>query len=234
MAPNGRIWLPFAIDSVQNTGHHRCVMQQRSQLGGIELPESDKIQRLTRMREANNPPPATQTELVTEILHGVTVTDPYRWLEEQNSQRTRNWVKEQTAYARAYLDGIPGRENIRERVEELLAVEVVSDPWKVGNRYFYLKRGAHQEQPAIMMRETNSYEEIALVDPAARGEGSAAAVRILNISQDGSILAYGVKHDGTDSQSVEFLHIPRRQILPDRLPTSAGPALVFSPDGLGF
>ena len=65
-------------------------------------------------------PPPTQVEPVTETLHGVEVTDPYRWLEDQNSPRTREWIEEQTAYTRAYLDAIPGREQIRERVGELL------------------------------------------------------------------------------------------------------------------
>jgi len=52
-----------------------------------------------------------------EVLHGVEITDPYRWLEDQNSPRTRAWIEEQTAYARSYLDAIPGREQIRQRLE---------------------------------------------------------------------------------------------------------------------
>ena len=86
-------------------------------------------------------PPPTQVEPITETLHGVEVTDPYRWLEDQNSPRTRAWLEEQTAYTRAYLDAIPGREQIRERVRELMAFkEVISEPWNVGDRYFFLKR----------------------------------------------------------------------------------------------
>src|SRR6266704_1509671 len=180
------------------------------------------------------PLPASPTEPVTEILHGVPVMDPYRWLEVRDSPRTQKWLEEQTAYARAYLDAIPDRERIRKRVEELLAVEVVSEPWKVGQRYFYLKRKAHQEQPVIMMRQGDSRAEIVLVDPAARGEGSATAVSIVKISGDGNILAYGVRRDGADSQSVEFLDVSRGQVLPDRLPDGFGPGLIFSPDGLGF
>src|SRR5882724_10736786 len=126
-----------------------------------------------------NPPPPTYVEPVTEILHGVALTDPYRWLENQNSQRTRDWLGEQTVYARAYLDAIPGRERIRKRIEELLAVEVLSEPWKVGNRYFYLRRKAGEEQPVIVMREGKSGEENVLVDPIARGQGNATAVSIV-------------------------------------------------------
>ncbi len=181
-----------------------------------------------------NTPPPTPVESVTETLHGVTITDPYRWLEDQNSTRTRKWLGEQTAYTRAYLDAIPDRDGIRKRVEELLAVQVISEPWKVGDRYFYLRRKPHQEQPVIVMREGDSGEEIVLVDPAERGDGSTTAVNILNISSDGNLLAYGVRQGGVDSQSAEFFNVNRKQVLPDRLPVGFGPALVFSPNGRGF
>ena len=71
---------------------------------------------------ALTPPPSTAAEPVTETLHGVLITDPFRWLEDQNSPRTRQWIEEQIRYARTYLDGLPGRERIRERIRELLAV----------------------------------------------------------------------------------------------------------------
>src|SRR5712675_241312 len=93
-------------------------------------------------------PPPTQAEPVTETLHGVEITDPYRWLEDQNSPRTRTWIEEQTAYTRGYLVAIPGREQIRERVRELLALkQVISEPWNVGDRYFFLKHCQNAEQP---------------------------------------------------------------------------------------
>src|SRR6267378_7372774 len=112
-----------------------------------------------------NPAPATIIEPVTEMLHDVQITDPYRWLEDQNSSRTRRWLGEQTAYTESYLCAVPGRERIRQRIEELLAVEVVSEPWKVGNKNIFLKRKAYQEQPVIMMVGPNTAEEIVLVDP---------------------------------------------------------------------
>ena len=71
------------------------------------------------MPELTSTPPFSSTDSVTEILHGVSVTDPYRWLEDHDSSRTRQWLKEQTHYARAYLDRVPGREQIRTRVREI-------------------------------------------------------------------------------------------------------------------
>src|SRR5260370_32931335 len=103
-----------------------------------------------------SPPPPTSIEPVTDVLHGVPITDPYRWLEDQNSPRTREWLELQTDYTRAYLDALSSRDTIRRRVAELLAVEIVSDLKKVGNPYSYMKRPPYQHKPVIMMREKRS------------------------------------------------------------------------------
>ena len=133
-------------------------------------------------------PPPTPVEPVTEVLHGVEVTDPYRWLEDQNSPRTRAWLEEQTAYTRSYLDAIPGREQIRLRVRELLALKpVISDPWNVGDRYFFLKHYENQEQPVIVVKNGLFGDETVLVDPALRGTGESTAVAISTISPDGRL-----------------------------------------------
>ena len=95
------------------------------------------------------PPPHSQIELVTDLLHGVPVEDPYRWLEDQDSPRTRAWIREQTLYARNYLDATPGRDLIRRRIREFLAVETYDSLQKAGSRYFFRKRLPDQEQPCI-------------------------------------------------------------------------------------
>src|SRR5260370_22795577 len=141
-------------------------------------------------------PPRSATARVTDTLHGVKITDPYRWLEDQNSPRTRKWLEEQAAYTRGYLDVLPGRDRIRQRIEQLLAVEVISEPWKVGNRYFYLKPKSDQEQPVIMMREGESKEEIVLVDPPRRDATGATAVRINTISSERRLLPYTFRERG--------------------------------------
>jgi prolyl oligopeptidase len=179
-------------------------------------------------------PPLSPCESVTEILHGIPVTDPYRWLEDQHSPRTRGWIDEQTAYTRAYLDAIPDRERIRKRVEELLAVDVISEPWKVRNRYFYLRRIAHKQQPVIMMREGETGEEIPLVDPANRDATGATAVNILSISPDAKFIAFGVRDGGEDSCAVEFVDVGTIRCLPDRLTRGFCRGLAFDPNGTGF
>jgi prolyl oligopeptidase len=187
------------------------------------------------MAHAVQAPPPTLVEPVTEVLHGVEITDPYRWLEDQNSPRTRAWIEEQTAYARSYLDAIPGREQIRQRVRELLAFkEVISEPWNVGDRHFFLKREEDREQPVIAMRKGLFGEETVLVDPALRATGTSTAVSIVAISQDGNFLAYSVRQGGTDHSSVEILDIQKNTVLPDCLPEGFCTGFVFAPDGAGF
>src|SRR5208282_5971349 len=128
-------------------------------------------------------PPYSQAEPVTEILHGVSVTDPYRWLEDQDSPRTRTWIEEQTRHARSYLDNIPGRERIRKRIREFLAVETYDSLQIDGGRYFFRKRLPDQEQPCIYMRADADADADAadrlLVDPSERGTGKYTAVKPL-------------------------------------------------------
>src|SRR6266446_5131669 len=187
------------------------------------------------MPPAVSAPPPTLVEPVTEVLHGVEVTDPYRWLEEQNSPRTRAWLEEQTRYTREYLLAIPGREQISERVRELMAIkEIISEPWNIGDRYFFLKRQEEREQPVIVMRKGLFGEETVLVDPALRGTGTSTAVSIVAISHDARFLAYSVRQGGTDHSALEILHLERNTILPDQLPEGFCTGFVFVPDGTGF
>jgi prolyl oligopeptidase len=187
------------------------------------------------MAQAVQAPPPTPVESVTEILHGIEVTDPYRWLEDQNSQRTRRWLEEQAAYTRAYFDAVPNRERIRTRVRDLLALkEVISEPWNVGDRYFFLKRQEKSEQPVIVMRDGLFGPETILVDPAQRGSGNSTAVSIAAISQDGRFLAYSIRQGGTDHSAVEILDIERGTVLSDRLREGFCTGFVFALDGTGF
>src|SRR5216683_4987368 len=178
--------------------------------------------------------PYTLVEPVTENFHGVEVTDPYRWLEDQNSERTRQWIKEQTDYSRAYLDSIPGRERVRKRIAELLAVETIEAPYKIGNRYFFLKRGAQQDQSVICMREGADGEDQILVDPAAREDGRGTSVRIVSVSRDGKFLAYGVKQGGEDYQAVEILNVDSLITLPDGLPRGFLGSFAFAGDSKSY
>jgi prolyl oligopeptidase len=82
-------------------------------------------------------PPPTRTDMVQEVLHGVPVADPYRWLEDQNSPETRTWITAQNAYTHSLLDGWPGRDGLEKRLSELKKVESIRSPFERNGRFFY-------------------------------------------------------------------------------------------------
>jgi prolyl oligopeptidase len=137
--------------------------------------------------------PFSPVEPVTDVLHGLSIADPYRWLEDQNSPRTRAWIEEQTRYARGYLDALPGRETIRRRVGEWLDVETFDSFLKTGTCYFFRKRLRSQEQPSIYFREGADGDDHLLIDPSIRRTGDCTAVKPVRVSADGSLLLYEVK-----------------------------------------
>ena len=178
--------------------------------------------------------PYSPIEPVREVLHDVTITDPYRWLEDQDSPRTREWLVAQREYARSYLDTILGRDAIRKRIRELLDVETYDSIQKAGQRYFFRKRLPGQEQPCIYFREGAEGTDRLLIDPAERGTGPYTAVKPVRVSADGRLLLYEVKEGGERSGTFEILEIKTRRTLPDILPRGYLRGFAFAPDSTSF
>jgi prolyl oligopeptidase len=179
-------------------------------------------------------PPYSPADVVKERLHGATVEDSYRWLENQQSARTREWLAAQRQYSRSFLDGITGRDLIRERVRELLDVEVYDSILKAGNRYFFRKRLPGQEQAAIFFREGFDSADQLLIDPAARGSGPHIAVKPVRISAEGRLLLYEVKEGGERTGCFELLDVETRKILPDALPRGYLRSFAFGANSESF
>lgn len=186
------------------------------------------------MLQLTTAPPYSAVEPVTEILHGAPITDPYRWLEDQESPRTREWLAAQTQYARAYLDVIPGRARIRERIRELLDVETYDSILQVANKYIFRKRVRGQEQPCIFLREGPGGEDQLLLDPADRKTGNHTVVRPLQVSRDGGVLLYEVKEGGERTGIFELFDVKKREKLPDTLPRGFLRGFAFASDARSF
>jgi prolyl oligopeptidase len=184
-----------------------------------------------RLIEATPPSPACET---IDVLHGVSIADPYRWLEEQHSPATREWLKAQTAYARAYLDDIPGRATICERVHQCLAIETIDSVQKSGNRYFFRKRLPNEEQACIYMREGFEGEDQLLVNPIELGSGTFTSVKPLFISNDQRLLLFAIREGGERPARFAILDIERCSILPDILPRGYLRGFAFAAGNGGF
>jgi prolyl oligopeptidase len=179
-------------------------------------------------------PPKTKTDNVTETLHGVTITDPYRWLEDQKSPETRAWIDAQNEYTQSLLGAVPGRDKIKQRLEQLMKIDTIGVPSARGDRYFFSKRRADQNQAVIYMRKGLDGKDEVLIDPNTMSADQTTSVNRLDVTLDGKLMAYGVRQGGEDEISVALMDVDTRKELPDRLPKGRYFGISVRPDKSGF
>lgn len=178
--------------------------------------------------------PSARRGDVQETLHGVTVSDPYRWLEDQESPETRAWINQQNEYTHNRLDTWPGRERLERRLAELKKVERISSPIVRNGRLFYRKRAADQEQYVIYTRLGDAGKEEVLIDPNPMSPDHSTNVEIMDVSKDGKLLAYVLRVGGKDETEVHVLDVAAKHDLADVLPARVYFDLSFLPNGSGF
>jgi prolyl oligopeptidase len=164
------------------------------------------------------PPPATEARPVAEVLNGVDITDPYQWLEDQKSPETRAWIDSQNAYTDKVLG--PRREArlFAPRLAELLSTDETGTPVVHNGRYFFPRRAAGQDLYSIYMREGANGQDQLLIDPAPLSTDHTTSIDIRDVSNDGSLLAYGVRRGGADEVEIRFYDVNARHDVGDPLP----------------
>jgi len=144
-------------------------------------------------------PPTRKAEVFDEY-HGVEVADPYRWLEDDNSPETKAWVESQNKVTQAFLERIPERERIRERLTKLWNYERFRVPFKRGERYFLSRNSGLQNQYVLHVADALTAEPRVLLDPNTLSPDGTVALSGTAISDDGNLLAYGISRAGSDWQ----------------------------------
>lgn len=167
-------------------------------------------------------------------MHGVTISDPYRWLENQESAETRAWIKDENAYTHALLDNRPGRDKIEARFGQLRKVDVVQLPIERGGRYVYRKRLADQDQYVIYARDGLDGKEEILIDPNPMSSDHSINVEPMDLSRDGKVLAYQLRKGGRDESELHLFDIPSHRDLPDVLPARVYFDVSVVPELSGF
>jgi prolyl oligopeptidase len=185
------------------------------------------------------PPPSTETKPVTETIHGTTLTDPYRWLEDAKSPETRAWIDQQMKYTEQYLSQVKIRPEIVSELTKLERVESYSIPFEYGGIYFFKKRLADENQGSIYMRRGLHGQDERLVDATKLSADQNTSVQINDVSKDGTLLVYGIRSGGADEESVHALEINRNDAtksreLPDSLPTARYSGIQLTPDKQGL
>ena len=182
----------------------------------------------------NKKAPKTRVDVVKENLHGVEISDPYRWLEEQNSPETRAWIDRENAYTESILREFSGRDALKKRLTKLLKIDVVNVPTARNGRYFFTKRRAEQDLSVIYMRQGLHGDDVALIDPQTMSEDLSKSVSIQTVSKDGSLLAYGVRSGGQDELVVHIYDVNQRKDMADTFPKARYFGVAFLPDNTGL
>ena len=151
--------------------------------------------------------PPTRTSPVTETLHGVSITDDYRWLEDGKSEEVKAWLGTQDAYAREKLRALPQRDAIAERLRELFYVESHGTPHKAGSRYFWAKREAGKEKWVVFWKEGKGGKEKVLLDPNQWSKDGSVALGRWVESLDGKWVAYQKKANNSDEATLEVMDV---------------------------
>ena len=178
--------------------------------------------------------PNTPAHDTKDVLHGEEIADPYRWLEDGDAVETRLWTEQQNALTEAHLGGVPARDAIHRRLEELLAIGVLSVPTPVRGRYFYLRRDGRQNQPVLYWREGVEGDDRVAVDPNTLSEAGTTALDWYYPSRDGRLLAYGVSENGNEESVLHVLDVDTGGQLADRIPRMRAASVAWRPDGSGI
>ena len=144
------------------------------------------------------------------------ISDPYRWLEDDRSTETADWVKAQNQLTFGYLSAIPFRNTIKERMEKLWNYEKVSAPFKEGKFTYYYKNNGLQNQSVLYRKDASGTEELFL-DPNTFSKDATTSLDAVSFSKDGSLCAYSISEAGSDWRKVIFINAETKQIMGDKL-----------------
>ncbi len=159
--------------------------------------------------------PQTKTVKQTDIYHGVKVDDPYRWLEDDNSAETKDWVEKQNAVTTAYIAKIPYHQKIKDRLTELWNYDKMSAPFKKGNLYFSFRNDGLQNQSVLYSQTSLLDKPVVVLDPNILSTDGTTSLSGMAISKNGNYLAYGISRAGSDWVEIHVKNIETKEELKD-------------------
>ncbi len=178
--------------------------------------------------------PHTEQVKQSDTYHSVEIKDPYRWLENPDSESTKAWVTAQKQVTSDYLETIAAKDKIQQRLTQLWDYEKYGSPFKRGKRYFYFKNDGLQNQSVLYTLESLDSEGKVLLDPNTLSEDGTVALSGLSISDDGKWMAYGLSTAGSDWVEYKVKDIETGKDCPDHLKWIKFSGASWTKDNQGF
>ena len=160
--------------------------------------------------------PETKKGDAVDTIHGKVIPDPYRWLEDDMSEETKDWVIRQNKVTFAYLDSIPVKSALKERLTELWNYEKISSPFKEGDFTYYYKNDGLQNQYVVYRKDSTDKEEVFL-NPNEFSEDGTTSLGQLSFSEDGTLAAYAISEGGSDWRKVIVIDALTKEMIEDTL-----------------
>lgn len=154
---------------------------------------------------------------VVDDYFGTQVADPYRWLENDTSEATANWVAQQNEVTTAYLDKIPFRSALKERFSQLMDYEKIGIPFKKNGKYYNYRNSGLQNQSVLYVQDSLGAEPRVVLDPNTLSDDGTVALKAINFSNDGKYLAYVISRSGSDWNEIYVLDLESGNLLPDHI-----------------
>jgi prolyl oligopeptidase len=165
-------------------------------------------------------PPKARVDDVREDIHGTTVADPYRWLENQTSPESRAWIDAENQCTKLALDGLPQRPALQKRLGELMRVDSPGIPVERNGRLFFMYKERTSDLGALYYRDGLTGKDHLLVDPQTLSPDHSINVTLEGVSQDGKYVYYGLRQGGRDEVTVHIKDVDTLQDLKDILPSA--------------
>ena len=168
--------------------------------------------------------PVTRRENIVEEIHGITIEDPYRWLEDATSSEVLEWVAEQNKLTDSILDEYSGKEIVKKRMHDLFLYDYIQvAPFDVvttknGPRFFYFFRAAGKNQPSLCYQDGNNGQRVVLFDPLEESKDALVAIDWFKASNDGSLIAYGSSEGGTEQSVLYVMDVEKKKLLAEKIP----------------
>lgn len=169
-----------------------------------------------QLQKMNLSYPKTRKDDITDNYFGTQVADPYRWLEDDMSSETKQWVKAENAVTQAYLAQVPSRNKLKERLKVLLDYEKVGAPFKEGKYTYFFKNDGLQNQ-AVLYRQLDDGEAQVFLDPNTFSEDGTTSLASVEFSKDGSLVTYLISEGGSDWRKAITIDVETMQNVSETL-----------------
>ncbi len=178
--------------------------------------------------------PETRKDTIVDNYHGTLVADPYRWLEDDNSDETKAWVQAQNAVSYPYLEQLDGRDAIQERLTELWNYPRYGNTTKSGGRYFYTYNDGLQNQSVLYVQDALDQEARVLIDPNTLSDDGTVAMGGWSVSDNGKYIQYAISRSGSDWTEFFIRDIETGEDLTDHLKHIKFSGGAWTKDSRGF